>query len=48
MSMVTSQILKSADFTKAQKYKYLENETIFLIQIKKMLNTHKRLLHDKK
>ena len=35
MSMVTSQILKYADFTKTQKYKYLENETIFLIQIKK-------------
>ena len=35
MSMVTSQILKSEDFTKTQKYKYLENETLFLIQIKR-------------
>ena len=35
MPMVTSQILKSADFTKTQKSKYLENETLFFIQIKK-------------
>ena len=29
MPMVTSHILKSADFTKAQKSRYLENETIY-------------------
>ena len=49
MPMVTSQILKSADFTKTQKSKYLENETLFFIQIKKnLLNTHKGLLYGKK
>ena len=31
--MMTSQILKSVDFTKTQKSRYLENETFFL-QIK--------------
>ena len=35
MPMVTSQILKSVDFTKAQKSRYLENE-IFFLQIKKI------------
>ena len=35
MPVVTSQILKSVDFTKTQKSKYLENETIF-IQTKKI------------
>ena len=33
--MMTSQILKSVDFTKTQKSRYLENETFFL-QIKKI------------
>ena len=32
--MMTSQILKSMDFTKTQKSRYLENETLFLFQIK--------------
>ena len=36
--MVTSQILKSVDFTKAQKSRYLENETWFFLQIKKFIN----------
>ena len=36
MPMVTSQILKSADLTKTQKSKYLENETFF-VQMKKNL-----------
>ena len=36
--MMTSQILKSVDFTKAQKSRYLENETLFLFQIKKFIN----------
>ena len=36
--MMTSQILKSVDFTKTQKPRYLENETNkknFILQIKK-------------
>ena len=37
MLMMTSQILKSLDFTKTQKSRYLENETLFL-QIKKIIN----------
>ena len=37
MLMMTSQILKSADFTKAQKSRYLENETFFL-QIRKFID----------
>ena len=36
--MMTSQILKSVDFTKAQKSRYLENETLFLLQTKKFIN----------
>ena len=35
--MLTSQILKSADFTKTQNSRYLENETFFL-KIKKFIN----------
>ena len=38
MSMVTSQILNFADFTKTQKSKYLENETLFFLQIKNFIN----------
>ena len=45
MTMMTSQILKSVDFTKTQKSRYFENETFFL-QIK-ILITHQRLLHGK-
>ena len=37
MPMMTSQILKSVDFTKIQKSRYLENETFFL-QIEKFIN----------
>ena len=36
MPMVTSQSLKSVDFTKTQKSKYLENK-IFLVQINKKI-----------
>ena len=36
--MVTSQILRSADFTKTQKPRYLENEILFFLQIKKFIN----------
>ena len=35
--MMTSQILKSADFKKTQKSRYLEKETFF-VQIKKIIN----------
>ena len=37
MAMMMSQILKSVDFTKTQKFRYLENENCFL-QIKKLIN----------
>ena len=46
MPMMTSQILKSVDFTKTQKPKYLENKTFFL-QIKHSL-MHQELLCGKK
>ena len=35
---MTSRILKSAGFTKTQKSWYLENETLFFLQIKKFIN----------
>ena len=38
MPMMTSQILKSVDFTKPQKSSYLENKTLFFLQIKKFIN----------
>ena len=38
MAIMTSQILKFVDFTKTQKSRYLENETLFFIQIKKFMN----------
>ena len=41
MPMMTSQISKSMSFTEAQKSRYLENETLLFIQIKKKsLVTH--------
>ena len=36
--MMTSQILKSAGLTKTQKSRYLKNETLFFLQIKKFIN----------
>ena len=36
--MMMSQILKSVDFTKTQKCRYLMNETVFFPQIKKFIN----------
>ena len=36
--MMTSKILKSADFTETQKSQYLENEILFFLQIKKLTN----------
>ena len=38
MPMMTSQILRSVDFTKLQKPRYLENETSFFLQINKFIN----------
>ena len=38
MFMMMSQILESVDFTKTQKSKNLENETLFFLQIKKFIN----------
>ena len=37
MSIVTSQILKSADFTKTQKFRYLENKRVFFLQMKEFI-----------
>ena len=48
MPKMTSQILRSVDFTKSRKPRYLENETSFSLQIKKSLITHQRLLSNKK
>ena len=36
--MMTPKILKSVDFTKTQKSTYLENETLFFLQLKKIIN----------
>ena len=38
MSMVMSQILKFVNITKTQKSRYLKNETLFFLQIKKFSN----------
>ena len=49
MSMMMSQILQFVDFTKAQKSKYPQNETLFFLQIKiKSFITHQGLLYGKK
>ena len=42
MFMMMSQTSKTADFTKAQKFRYLENKTLFLLQIKKIINCASR------
>ena len=42
MPMMTTQILKSVDFTKIQKSRYLEKETLFFIQTKKFNNCTSR------
>ena len=36
--MMTSQTLKSADLKKTQKFRYLDNETLFFLQIQKIIN----------
>ena len=33
--MMTPQSLKYVDFTKTQKFRHIENETLFFLQIKK-------------
>ena len=48
MPVMTSQILRSVDFTKTQKSRYLKNETLSFLQIKNSLITHQRLLYCKK
>ena len=46
--MVASQILKYVDFTKTQKSRYVNNETLLFVQIKKnSLSTHKGLIYGK-
>ena len=40
--MMMSQILKSVDFTKTQESRYLQNKTIFFLQIKKFINSTSR------
>ena len=35
---MTSQILQFVDFTKTQKSKYLESETLLFLQVKKFIN----------
>ena len=45
--MMTSQILKCVDFTKTQKSKYLENETLLFFLQKNYFNI-KLLLYVKK
>ena len=42
MPMMTSQILKSVNFTKRQKSRYLKNEILFFLQIKKFINYKSR------
>ena len=49
MPMMTSQILKSVNFTETQKSRYLENEILFSSSNKKkLLITHQGLLYNKK
>ena len=40
--MMTSQIMTSVDFTITQKSRYLQNETLFLLQIKIFINCASR------
>ena len=46
--MMTSQILRPVDLTKTQKLRYLENETLFFLQVKNSLITHQELIYCKK
>ena len=47
MPLLTSQILKSVDFTETEKSRYLENKTSFFLK-KKSLTTHQWLHYCKK
>ena len=38
MSLMPLQISISVDFTKTQKYVYLENKVLFFLQMKKFIN----------
>ena len=38
MSMMTSKILRSVDFTKSQKPRHFEHKTSLSLQIKKIIN----------
>ena len=42
MLMMMPEILRSVHFTKTQKSKYLENKTLFFLQIKKFINNTSR------
>ena len=47
--MMTQQILKSVNLTKTQKFRYLENKTIFFSKKKKrLLTAHQGLIYGKK
>ena len=47
MSIMTSQILKDVDFTKIQKSRYLKNEPLLFLQIKKINYTSRTILCQK-
>ena len=42
--MLKSQILQFVDFLKTQKSKFLENETLYFLQIKKFINYTSRAI----
>ena len=42
--MMASQILKFADFTETQKSRYIDNVTLFSLQINKFINYRSRAL----
>ena len=41
--MMTLQILKFVDFAKTPKSRYLENKTLFVLQVKKFINYTSRV-----
>ena len=44
MLMMTSQTLKSTDFTITQSSRYVENEAVFFLQTKKLINYTSNIL----
>ena len=44
MLMMTSQVLNSVNFTKTQKPRYLENKTLFFLEIRKFINYRPRAI----